>query len=185
MLPGFLKVNGDLRQINADEIMRLTTTKRRRRSCGMAPVQLATRRSGELRITGRIFIRARVDHRCTSARSPCQQRRRRSRQRRERAERELAGHLRQLHHHRPRDGRRVALRAFVVGRREGRRQGDQGADDRPQRHDRARRRRSSALHDARRRASGESGRVVGCALGPGPRGPEAARGRRYPTTVSR
>lgn len=27
MLPGFLKVNGDLRQINADEILKLTTTK--------------------------------------------------------------------------------------------------------------------------------------------------------------
>ena len=53
------------------------------------------------------------------------------------------------------------------------RQGREGPDARPQRHDRPGRRRSSALHDAGRRAAGESGRMVGSALDRGPGRAEA------------
>ena len=51
-----------------------------------------------------------------------------------------------------------------------------GADDRPQRHDGPCRRRSPALHDARRRTSRELRRVVGPALDRGPRAAQGARG---------
>ena len=51
---------------------------------------------------------------------------------------------------------------------------DEGAGARTKRHDRAGRRRSPALHDARERQDGEPGRVVGLALDSGPHPPEAA-----------
>ena len=61
-------------------------------------------------------------------------------------------------------GAAVALRAPLLDRGEGGTGRREGTDARPERHDRARRRRSPALHDARQRADGESGRVVGRAL---------------------
>ena len=77
----------------------------------------------------------------------------RRRQSRQGALRRRARHLRQLRHRRPRHGRAVALRAPLVDRRQGGTGRREGADARPQRHDRARRRRSPALHDARQRAA--------------------------------
>ena len=61
-------------------------------------------------------------------------------------------------------GAAVALRAPLLDRGEGGTGRREGTDARPERHDRARRRRSPALHDARQRADGEPGRVVGRAL---------------------
>ena len=54
------------------------------------------------------------------------------------------------------------------------RHGQEGADARPERHDRPGRRRSPALHDAGQRQDGEPGRVVGSALDPGPDPAQAA-----------
>ena len=91
--------------------------------------------------------------------------------------RRRARHLRQLRDHRPRHGRAVALRAPVVDRR--RRPATMVEKDQAigkQRHDRAGRRRPPALHDARQRPDGESGRVVGRTLDRGSDPPQAARG---------
>ena len=104
----------------------------------------------------------------------------RRREPRQGAVRRRARHLRQLRDHRSRHGRAVALRAPVVDRREGRAGRREGAGARPERHDRAGRRRSPALHDARQRPDGEPGRVVGRALDRGSDPAQAARSRRGP-----
>ena len=173
LLAGFLKVNGELRRMNADEIAALREEDRADdaveavRSCSSA-TRRSKRRSPT---TARTCTRARRStSRCTSAsisRSP--QHVPVSRRTRHGGQRELARHLRQLRDHRPRHGRAVALRPLSsfdvkVGDKV-----DEGPDDRPQRHDRPGRRRSPALHDARQRAAGESGRVVGPALDSGSR----------------
>ena len=62
---------------------------------------------------------------------------------------------------------------------EGRAGRGEGTEPRPQRHDRARRRRSPSLHHARQRAHGESGRVVGRALDHGSDSAEAADAGRH------
>ena len=179
----FLKVNGELRRVE------------RRPDCGVrqtdvadeaveGPVRAARQLEGRGRLrrppdvhlqgqggrpAGAPRLRPRGDGACAGGRG----------QRRHRAERQLARHLRQLRHHRPRAGRAVAVRASAVVRREGRRQGDTRADDRAQRFDRAGRRRPPALHDAGGRAHGEPGRMVGSALDAGSGRPEAQRcGRR-------
>ncbi len=74
--------------------------------------------------------------------------------------------------------RAVALRPPVVDRGQGGRHGGQGAADRPQRHDRAGRRRPPALHDAGRRAAGHArwtgGARSGCRTGCCARSPRPA-----------
>jgi hypothetical protein len=84
--------------------------------------------------------------------------------------------------HRPRHGRAVALRPPVVDRREGGRQRGQGPGDRPQRHDRAGRRRPPPLHDARRRPAGDAGGLVEQPVDGRPRASED-QGRGRPLAV--
>ncbi len=84
------------------------------------------------------------------------------------AVRRRTGHLRQLRHHRSRDGRAVAVWTSVVHRRQSRSDGREGTGNRTERHDGIGGRRSPPFHDARERQHGEPGRVVGSALDSGP-----------------
>ena len=96
-------------------------------------------------------------------------------QSRPRGIRGLSRYLRQLRHRRSRAGHPDALRPSLVVRNRGRADGREGADPRPERDDRARRRRSPALHAARPGARGQPGGVVGFPLARGPGAAEAAR----------
>ena len=96
-----------------------------------------------------------------------------------------AGHLRQLRHHRSRDGRAVALWPPLDDRRQGRADGGEGTADRPERDDRDGGRRSSPLHDAGERPDGEPGRVVGRSLDRGSDPQEDQGGRRRKLVAAR
>jgi hypothetical protein len=107
LLPAFLKINGDLRRANAERIIAITKSTDPAR-CGTAlhpDGQLAGR--GQFRRLPHVRLqRQEVDRRCTSASTWRRRPRRRSSQRtRARCCTRLAGHLRQLRDHRPRDGR--------------------------------------------------------------------------------
>ena len=182
MLPAFLKINGELRRINSDEIAALASKTSSKKLWEGPFVQLGNSQVEASFADHRTYVRKgkEVDQQVhlgfdlavtsnvaiVAANAG------------KVAQRELAGHLRQLRRHRPRHGRAVALRTLVVARREGGRHGDEGPDHRPQRHDGPRRRRPSALHDARQRASGEPGGMVGPALDSGSGRAEAQRRRR-------
>ena len=136
------KINGELRRMNADEIAALAkqTSPTRLWERPVRPARQLAGRGERSPTTGRTSTRARKStSRCTSASTSRSRRTCRSSPPTPArcCNAELARHLRQLRHHRPRHGRAVALRPPVVDRREGRRHGDQGPDDRPQRHDRA------------------------------------------------
>ena len=128
VLPAFLKINGELRRAERRADRGAHAKRLDRRGSGTGPSSSwATRRSKRAsRTTAPTSISGKevdqqvhlgfdlaVDGRVAGRRG----------QRRHGAARRLAGHLRQLRHHRPRDGRRVALRPPVLDRREGRRRG--------------------------------------------------------------
>ena len=163
------KINGELRRMNAEQIAALADADRRRRGCGRArSSSSATHRSRRASpTTGPTSTRARRStSRCTSAST--WRSRRASRSPRPTPARcctpswlgiygncviidhgmgvqSLYGHLSSFD---------VKVGDTVTAR----------PDARPQRHDRAGRRRPPALHDAGRRPAGESGRMVGSAL---------------------
>ena len=133
--PAFLRLNGELRRINADEIARARRRKRPRpEAMGSGSVRAARqprersksqlRRPPHLRLQGQ-GSRSADAPRLRSGGDPARPGRRR--QRRHGRQRELARHLRQLRDHRPRPRRAVALRPPDVVRRQGRRQGSPAA----------------------------------------------------------
>ena len=150
MLAAFLKINGDLRKINADQIAALAAKTSPTRLWDGPFVQLGNSQVEASFADHRTYIyngkevdqqtHLGFDLAVTAARAG------RRGQRRHRRQRQLARHLRQLRHHRPRAGRAVALRPPDVVRRQGGRHGDARPADRAKRFDRARRRRPPAFH---------------------------------------
>ena len=127
MLPAFLKINGELRRINAEQIAALAREDVAARLWQGPFVQLGNSQVEAGFADHRTYfyqgkevdqqVHLGFDLAVTAARAG------RRRQRRQGAARELARHLRQLRHHRSRHGRAVAVRPPVVVRREGRRHG--------------------------------------------------------------
>ena len=131
LLPAFLRINGELRRMNADQIAALAAK--------TSPVRLW---KGPFVQLGNSQVEASfADHRTYFYKGKEVDRQvhlgfdlavtaqvaDRGGERRHRAARQLARHLRQLRHHRPRPGRAVAVRPPVVVRRQGRRHGHQAA----------------------------------------------------------
>ena len=182
LLAAFLKINGDLRRMNAEQIAALSPRRPRRRCCGSGPFAQLGNSQVEARFADQrtYFYKGKeIDQQvhlgfdlAVTANVPVV-----AANRGHGRLRRLARHLRQLRHRRSRHGRAVALRAPVVDRREGgRHASSKGAGARPQRHDRAGRRRPPALHDAGGRRAGEPGRVVEHTLDGGPRAAQDPRG---------
>ena len=168
MLPAFLKINGELRTINGDQIAAIAAKTSPTRLWEGPFLQLGNSQVEASFADHRTYFSKgrEVDRQvhlgfdlAVTSNVPIV-----AAQWRRRPLCEPAWDLWQLHDHRPRPGRGVALRPPVSVRYEGGRQGQQGSDHRPKRHDGACRRRSPALHDAGQRPRRQSCRVVGSAL---------------------
>jgi hypothetical protein len=148
MMPAFLRINGELRKINADQIAALAKKSSPTRQWEGPFVQL-----GNSKVEASF-----ADHRTYFYKG-------------KEVDRQVhLGFDLAVTAHVP----VIAVRPSDVVRRQGRRPRDARADDWPQRFHRSRRRRSRPFHDAGRWARGQSGRVVGQEMDDGPGRAEAS-----------